>query len=111
MAIAKRLDCFPLSILLQYCLDCDKMKDGCMSIQFLDELNMFKMRLRGLVVSQCLPNGKSSTCAPKKVVVYFEDAATDVPSTDLSTGNGKKLVHLVLPFTSSFQALYLLSRV
>ena len=112
-AVAKRLDRFPSSILLQYRLDCDKAKDGCMSIQTLDELNMFKMRLRGLVVPQRLPNGKISTRAPKKVVVFFEDAATrtDVPSTDLSTGNGKKSVCFILPLTSSFQALYLLSRV
>ncbi|KIK13386.1 hypothetical protein PISMIDRAFT_118975, partial [Pisolithus microcarpus 441] len=50
LAVAQRLDRFPTSVSLQYRLDCNKAKDGFMSIQTLDELNMFKARLRDLIL-------------------------------------------------------------
>lgn len=87
LAVAQRLDRFPTSVSLQYRLDCNKAKDGFTSIQTLDELNMFKARLRDLIVPQRLPSGKLSTRAPKKVIVLFEDAGTD----DTSAGHGDGL--------------------
>ena len=108
LAVAQRLDRYPGSVSLQYRLDCDKAKDGCTSIQTLDELSMFKTRMRGLIVPQRLPNGKMSTRVPKKVVVYFEDTGTSATSTDSSTGNGKKVVRLlVLPLTPWWPGPYI----
>ncbi|KAF8833883.1 hypothetical protein BDN67DRAFT_1017089 [Paxillus ammoniavirescens] len=56
-----------------------------------DKLNIFKERMRLIIVPPRLANGKASTQSLKNVVVYFEDAsAKDSSPTHISTGNNNK---------------------
>ena len=75
--VAEKLNLFLDRVTLQYRLDSDKQKDGATSIQTIDELDLFKARLRALIVPQRLTNGKPSTRPIKKVTVYFEAVGVD----------------------------------
>ncbi|KAF8834427.1 hypothetical protein BDN67DRAFT_985326 [Paxillus ammoniavirescens] len=75
--VAEKLNLFPDRVVLRYWLDSDKQKDGATSIQTSNELNLFKARLRALIVPQRLTNGKPSTRPIKKVTVYFEAIGVD----------------------------------
>ncbi|KIK74557.1 hypothetical protein PAXRUDRAFT_175380, partial [Paxillus rubicundulus Ve08.2h10] len=57
---------------LQYWLD-PKSKQAATSVQSVEELNLFKARLRPMLVPPFLPSGKPSTRQLKNVSVYFED--------------------------------------
>jgi hypothetical protein len=80
--VAEKLKLFLDHVILRYRLDSDKQKDGATSIQTGNELDLFKARLRALVVPQRLTNGKPSARPIKKVTVYFEAIGVD------SQGNG-----------------------
>ena len=77
--------------MLQYRLSSDNAKIGAISIQTNEELLLFKDRLRKLIVPPRLANGKVSTRTPKAVLVYFEDASSEVKETLTSSGNSKKV--------------------
>ncbi|KIK76448.1 hypothetical protein PAXRUDRAFT_169968, partial [Paxillus rubicundulus Ve08.2h10] len=73
--------------------DCDKVKAGFTSIQMDDELNIFKERMRSLIVPPHLANGEVSTRPLKNVVMYFKDtSAEDSSPTHTSTSNNNKAV-------------------
>ena len=58
--VGEKLGRFPGQVLLQYQLDSDKAKAGATSIQMDEELNIFKMKMRDLIMPQRLANGKLS---------------------------------------------------
>ncbi|KIN97849.1 hypothetical protein M404DRAFT_10681 [Pisolithus tinctorius Marx 270] len=76
-------------IKLQYQLDSDKVKAGSISIQTDDKLDIFKARMRSLIVPKCLPSGKPSTHPMKTILIYFEDAGGE--DSHLSAGDGNKV--------------------
>jgi hypothetical protein len=76
---------------LQYHLSNDNAKIGAISIQTNEELLLFKDRLRKIIVPPRLANGKASTRAPKAVLVYFEDASTEMKETPTSSSGSKKV--------------------
>lgn len=92
--VAEKLNLFPDHVTLRYRLDSDKQKDGATSIQTSDELDLFKARLRALVVPQRLTNGKPSTRPIKKVTVYFEAVGVDGQGNGNagSSGDGRAAV-------------------
>jgi hypothetical protein len=77
--------------MLQYRLSSDNVKIGAISIQTKEELLLFKDRLRKLIVPPRLSNGKASTRTPKAMLVYFEDASSDVKEALTTSGNSKKV--------------------
>ncbi|KIM54662.1 hypothetical protein SCLCIDRAFT_30957 [Scleroderma citrinum Foug A] len=76
LVVSEKLGCFTDHLILQYRLDSDKAKMGTTSIQADSKLDIFLAKMRSMIVPPHLANGKLSTCTPKNVVVYFEDAAT-----------------------------------
>jgi hypothetical protein len=76
---------------LQYQLSNDNAKIGAISIQTNGELLIFKDRLRKIIVPPCLANGKASTQTPKSVLVYFEDASSEMKETSTSSSSSKKV--------------------
>ena len=73
--IGEKLSHFPDAIQLRYRLDCDKAKDGMISIQTDDKFDLFLARLKSLVTPQRTAAGKPSTRQLKKFLVQFEDAS------------------------------------
>ena len=90
MAVAEKLGRFPGLVALQYRLGSDNAKAGAISIQTDDELQLFKERMRKLIVPPRLANGKPSTRAPKPVLVYFEDSSSESKETT-NSGNSRKV--------------------
>ena len=86
IAVAEKLGRFPGLVVLQYRLSYDNAKIGAISIQTNEELLLFKQRLRKIIVPPRLANGKVSTRTPKPVLVYFEDASIETPTSSGSTG-------------------------
>lgn len=108
--VAEKIRRYPGHIRLQYWLDSNKVKTGSISIQSDDELNIFKVKMRSLIVPKCLPSEKPSTRPMKNVLVYFEDAGGEDSSSGCpSAGEGNKVVcsswlsHVHLPVSYSFQ--------
>ena len=56
IAVAEKLGCFPGLIVLQYQLSTDTAKIGAILIQSDAELQLFKERMRKLIVPPCLSN-------------------------------------------------------
>jgi hypothetical protein len=77
MMVAEKLGRFPGLVQLRYRLDTDKPKAGATSVTSEEELELFKDRMRSLLVPQKLPSGKISTRALKAVRVHFEDATAE----------------------------------
>jgi hypothetical protein len=75
--VAEKLRCFPGLLDLRYRLDTDKPKAAATSIQTVEEYEIFKDRMRSLIVPQKLPSGKLSTRILKPVTVCFEDGGAD----------------------------------
>ena len=73
--IAEKLDRFPGLLKLCYRLNIDKAKDDAITIYTAEELEIFKDRMRLLIVSQWLSNGKISMQTLRPVTVFFEDLA------------------------------------
>jgi len=88
--VAEKLGRFPGLVALQYRLGSDSAKAGAISIQTDNELQMFKDRMRKLIVPSLLSNGKPSTRALKPVLVYFEDSNNEQTETIKNTTNSKK---------------------
>jgi hypothetical protein len=95
IAIAKKIRGLAGLIRLQYRLDSDKPKACAMSIRSDEELDLFKERMRGLIVPQKLASGKVSTRVLKPVRVNFEDVGEQAASapTTATTASGKKVCH------------------
>ena len=92
IAVAEKLGRFPGLVVLQYRLSNDNAKIGSISIQTCDKLQIFKERLRKMIVPPLLANGKVSTRTLKPVLVYFEDASSEMRETPLATSSGSKKV-------------------
>jgi hypothetical protein len=94
--VAKKLQCFPGLLELRYRLDTDKQKAAVTSIQTAEEFEIFKDRMRTLIIPQKLLSGKLSTRVLKPVMVSFEDGAgSDIPtSSHNSSHSGEKKVHI-----------------
>ncbi|KAI6125920.1 hypothetical protein EDD16DRAFT_1517042 [Pisolithus croceorrhizus] len=90
IAVSEKLHCFPGLVSLHYRLDSDKAKFGAMSIQSEEELDLFKMRMHGLIVPQHLPSGKLSTHPLKAILVFFEDVSTADAKNPSTAGNSNK---------------------
>ncbi|KAI5989600.1 hypothetical protein EDC04DRAFT_2912182 [Pisolithus marmoratus] len=75
--VAEKLNRHARHIQLQYRLDSDKAKTLFTSIQSEEELDMFKDRMRPLIMPQYLPSGHLSTRLLKPVHVIFEDSGND----------------------------------
>jgi hypothetical protein len=88
--VAEKLGHFPGLVKLRYWLDSDKPKAGATSIQSPEELQLFKERMRGLIVPQRLTSGRISTRQLKAVRVFFEDGADE--GTALTSKQGTKKV-------------------
>jgi len=82
--VGEKLGHFPGQVLLRYRLDSDKAKAGATSIQTDKELNIFKMKMRDLIVPQRLANGKLSTRQRKNILVILEDGNVE---TTVSAGD------------------------
>lgn len=76
--VAEKLDRYPGLIRLRYRLDTDKPKAGATSIQSNEEFDLFKERMRPLIVPQKLSSGKISTRSLRPVRAIFEDAAEEI---------------------------------
>ncbi|KAH9979303.1 hypothetical protein BGW80DRAFT_1248676 [Lactifluus volemus] len=88
--VSQKLGCYPGSLKLRYRLDTDKPKTPATSIQSVDELKIFKDRLRLLIVPQRLSNGKLSSRVLKPVTVCFENGSnTDQSSAHTSQSNSR----------------------
>ena len=97
IAVAEKLGRFPGLVMLQYRLSTDNAKIGIISIQTNDELQLFKERLRNLIVPPRLANGKVSTRTPKPVLVFFEDAGISSETKETltaSAGSSSKKVFI-----------------
>ncbi len=92
VAVAEKLDRFPGLVALQYRLSSDNSKARAISIQSNEELKLFKDRMRQLIVPPRLANGKASSRILKAVLVYFEDASSEVKEISTSSGNSKKVL-------------------
>ncbi|KAI6040191.1 hypothetical protein EDC04DRAFT_2894411 [Pisolithus marmoratus] len=79
--VAEKLGRFPGLVSLRYRLDSDKAKA---------ELEIFKARLRSLIVPPRLANGKPSTHPPKNVLVYFEDVGSGNDGNANNSSNSNK---------------------
>jgi hypothetical protein len=83
---------------LQYRLD-PKSKQAATSVQSVEELNLFKARLRPMLVPPLLPSGKPSTRQLKNVSVYFEDkwivGEFADPSNGKPSGKGNRTVRQI----------------
>ncbi|KAI6102104.1 hypothetical protein F5141DRAFT_1217664 [Pisolithus sp. B1] len=90
IAVSEKLHHFPGLVSLRYWLDSDKAKFGATLIQSEEELDLFKMRMRGLIVPQRLPSGKLSTRPLKAVLVFFEDVSTADAKNPSTAGNSNK---------------------
>ncbi|KAI6009822.1 hypothetical protein PISMIDRAFT_106262, partial [Pisolithus microcarpus 441] len=90
ITVSEKLHRFPGLISLCYRLDSDKAKFGAMSIQSEEELDLFKARMRTLIIPQCLPSGKLSTCPLKAILVFFEDVSTADAKNPSTTSSGSK---------------------
>jgi hypothetical protein len=99
IAVAEKLGRFPGLVMLQYRLSSDNAKVGVISIQSNEELQIFKNRMRKLIVPPHLANGKASTQTLKAVLVYFEDASSEIKDTPTSSGGSKKV--FILCYTAS----------
>ena len=81
-AVAEKMDRFPTLIRLQYSVpDINKAKDGFRSIQTEDELALFKIRMRPLIIHGILSSGHLSNHIPKNPTVLFTDASTESGDT------------------------------
>ena len=91
--IAEKLHRFPGLIQLRYRLDTDKPKAGATSIRTEEELELFKERMRVLIVPRKLSSGKTSSRALKQFTVVFEDAAEEGAANEAQTKKttGKKV--------------------
>ena len=79
-------------IRLQYRLDSDKAKMAPTSIQSQEELEIFVLKMRHLIVPPLLSSGKVSTRKLKPVTVCFKNATENAKEVmDLSKGKGKKV--------------------
>ena len=96
IAVAEKLGRFPGLVMLQYRLSTDNAKIGSISIQNNEELQLFKERLRNIIVPPRLANGKVSTRTPKAVLVYFADASSEMKENSTSTGSRKVFVFFML---------------
>lgn len=80
------------AIRLQYRLDSDKAKMAPTSIQSQEELEIFVLKMRHLIVPPLLSSGKTSTRKLKPVTVCFKNAAESAKEvTELSKGRGKRV--------------------
>jgi hypothetical protein len=86
--VAEKLRCFPGLLELRYRLDTDKQKTAATSIKTVEEFEIFKDRMRSLIVPQRLPSGKLSTRIPKPVTVSFEDGAENPVHNPSQTSQG-----------------------
>jgi hypothetical protein len=91
IAVAEILGRFPGLVMLQYRLSNDNAKIGYISIQTNEEFLLFKDRLRKLIVPPRLANGKASTRTPKAVLVYFEDASSEMKEIPTTSSGSKKV--------------------
>jgi hypothetical protein len=91
--IGKKLNKQTEQVQLRYCLNTDKVKSRGVSIQFLEEFDLFISRMKPLIVPPRLANGKTSTCALKPVMVYFEDVNEGAKE---STGSAEKKKRAVM---------------
>ena len=81
-AVAEKMDRFPTLIRLQYSVpDINKAKDGFRSIQTEDELALFKIRMRPLIIHGILSSGHLLNHIPKNPTVLFTDASTESGDT------------------------------
>jgi hypothetical protein len=103
--VAEKLGRFPGLVALQYRLGSDSAKAGAISIQTDNELQMFKDRMRKLIVPSLLSNGKPSTRALKPVLVYFEDSNNEQTETIKNTTNSKKVS--VLQYVGNISSDYI----
>jgi hypothetical protein len=103
MIVAEKLRRFPGLLELRYRLDTDKQKAAATSIQTVEEFEIFKDRMRSLIVPQRLPSGKLSTRVLKPVTVSFEDGAdSDIPAPSRNSSHtsqsGEKKVRFIVSF-------------
>lgn len=91
ITVAEKLGRFPGLVLLQYRLSTDNAKIGAISIQTNEELQLFKDRLRNIIVPPRLTNRKVSTCTPKAVLAYFEDASSETKESLTASMGSKKV--------------------
>ena len=96
MVVAEKLGRFPGLVMLQYRLSNDNAKIGAISIQTNEELQIFKERLRQLIVPPRLASGKASSRTPKPVLVHFEDASNETKETSTSSGSKKVFLFFLL---------------
>ena len=108
ITVAEKLGHFPGLVKLQYRLSNDITKVGAISIQTNKELLPFKDRLRKIIIPPHLANGRASTRTPKAVLVYFEDASSEMKET-LASGNSSKKVYIF--FMLYFVAKYYYCRI
>jgi hypothetical protein len=96
--VAEKLQCFPGLLELRYRLDTDKQKTAATSIKTVEEFEIFKDRMRSLIVPQRLPSGKLSTRILKPVTVSFEDGAENPVHNPSQTSQGsvKKVCSILL---------------
>lgn len=104
-AVAEKLERFPDHVLLRYRLDSDKAKAGVTSINTDEELDIFKTKMRELILPQRLANGKLSTRPHKSVVVLFEDGNA---GENTGAGNAKAVC---INVSTCFLSLISFSRV
>jgi hypothetical protein len=89
--IGKKLSKRTEQVQLQYPLNMDKVKSQGVSIQSLEEFDLFISRMQPLIVPLRLANGKPSTCALRAVMVYFENVSEEMKeSTGSATAEKKK---------------------
>lgn len=93
-AIGEKIEQYPGLVRPQYRLDSDKAKQGLISIQSDNELEMFIRRLRPLIVPARLANGKPSARPPKDPLVCFEDASIGNSGGSTRPNNSNKSVSL-----------------
>jgi hypothetical protein len=83
--VSEKLGCYPGSLKLRYRLDTDKPKTPATSIHSVDELKIFRDRMRLLIVPQRLASGKISSRHLRPVTVCFEDGSNTDQSSSQST--------------------------
>ena len=95
-SISEKLQRHPNIVKLCYKLDTDKVKASTTLIQSEDKLQMFKDRMRLLLVPQHLANGSISKRMLKAVAACFEDAADDrAKAGGPDSGKGKQVCNVI----------------
>src|SRR5262245_2949335 len=105
--LAKKMDRFPKNLKLRYHLDTDKPSASAISIQSPAELDIFKERMRLMLVPQRLGSGNLSKRPPKQVTVHFEDATDSNSGWNGSVKSKSTGKQVCLNFSSTVLALTL----